>query len=87
MVAIYALLNVAVATGLMPTTGLPLPFVSYGGSSLLLNLSGIGILAAVAREKVPAGSPAWRLRGQLSRPHPPGSDGRWVQPPAPVGSR
>ena len=87
MVAICALLNVAVATGLMPTTGLPLPFVSYGGSSLLLNLSGIGILAAVAREKVPAASPAWRLRGQLSRPHPPGSDGRWVQPPAPVGSR
>lgn len=50
MVGIYALLNVGVATGLMPTTGLPLPFVSYGGSSLLWNLSGIGILAAVARD-------------------------------------
>ncbi len=87
MVGIYALLNVAVATGLMPTTGLPLPFVSYGGSSLLLNLSGIGILAAVAREKVPVSSPVWRLRGQLSRPHPPGSDGPWAQPPAPAGSR
>ena len=87
MVGIYALLNVAVSTGLMPTTGLPLPFVSYGGSSLLLNLSGIGILAAVAREKAPAASPAWRLRGELSRPHPPSSDGRWVQSPATVGSR
>ena len=51
MVGTYALLNVGVATGLMPTTGLPLPFISYGGSSLLWNLSGIGILAAVARER------------------------------------
>jgi len=51
MVSVYALLNVAVATGLAPTTGLPLPFISYGGSSLLLNLCGLGILAAVAREQ------------------------------------
>jgi cell division protein FtsW len=52
MVGVYALLNVAVATGLAPTTGLPLPFISYGGSSLLWNLCGLGILAAVAREQV-----------------------------------
>ena len=50
MISIYAVLNIGVATGMLPTTGLPLPFVSYGGSSLLWNLCGIGILAAVARQ-------------------------------------
>jgi cell division protein FtsW len=51
MISVYALLNVAVATGLAPTTGLPLPFISYGGSALLWNLCGLGILSAVARER------------------------------------
>jgi len=51
MISVYALLNVAVATGLAPTTGLPLPFISYGGSALLWNLCGLGILSAVAREQ------------------------------------
>jgi cell division protein FtsW len=46
---VYAFLNVAVATGLGPTTGLPLPFVSYGGSALLTNLSAVGILLSISR--------------------------------------
>ena len=49
MVSIYALLNIGVVTGVLPTTGLPLPFVSYGGSSLLGNMAGVGILLGVAR--------------------------------------
>jgi len=44
----YALVNMAVTTGLMPTTGLPLPFISYGGTSLLFVCIGIGILINIA---------------------------------------
>lgn len=52
MISIYAMLNMGVVTGLLPTTGLPLPFLSYGGSSLLLNMAGVGILLGVARHAV-----------------------------------
>lgn len=44
----YALVNMAVTTGLLPTTGLPLPFISYGGTSLLFVCIGIGILINIA---------------------------------------
>jgi cell division protein FtsW len=47
---LYAVVNLAVATGLAPTTGLPLPFVSYGGSALLANLASAGLLYAVSRD-------------------------------------
>jgi cell division protein FtsW len=47
------LLNAAVVLGLMPTTGLPLPFLSYGGSSLVLNLAAVGILLRLSAERVP----------------------------------
>ncbi|MDZ7373883.1 MAG: FtsW/RodA/SpoVE family cell cycle protein [candidate division KSB1 bacterium] len=44
MVGLYALLNVAVMTGLVPATGIPLPFISYGGSNLLVNYAAAGLL-------------------------------------------
>jgi cell division protein FtsW len=47
-IGLYALANLAVATGLAPTTGLPLPFVSYGGSALLVNLAAAGLLYRVS---------------------------------------
>jgi cell division protein FtsW len=47
-IGLYALANLAVATGLAPTTGLPLPFVSYGGSALLVNLAAAGILYRIS---------------------------------------
>lgn len=44
MFIIYALVNAAVASGLLPTTGLPLPFISYGGTSLTILAASIGML-------------------------------------------
>ncbi len=49
MVALQAFLNMSVVLGLMPTTGIPLPFVSAGGSSLLIGLIGMGILLNVSQ--------------------------------------
>ncbi|NET57394.1 MAG: FtsW/RodA/SpoVE family cell cycle protein [Symploca sp. SIO2E6] len=45
-----SLLHIGVATGVLPTTGLPLPFFSYGGSSMIASLCSAGLLIRVARE-------------------------------------
>ena len=44
LIGVPAVLNVSVATGLLPTKGLPLPFISYGGSNLLVTLAAVGLL-------------------------------------------
>ncbi len=54
MVAAQAFINVSVVLGLMPTKGIPLPFVSNGGSSLLINLVGMGILLNVSQHVITA---------------------------------
>ncbi len=53
MVAVQAFFNVSVVLGLLPTKGIPLPFVSSGGSSLLINLVGMGILLNVSQHASP----------------------------------
>jgi cell division protein FtsW len=47
-VTLYAFVNVAVTTGMLPTTGLPLPFISYGGTFLIFMCISIGILINIA---------------------------------------
>ena len=54
MVAVQAFINISVVLGLLPTKGIPLPFVSNGGSSLLINLVGMGILLNVSQHASPA---------------------------------
>lgn len=51
VIAIQAIINIAVVTGSIPVTGVPLPFISYGGSSLVLNLTAMGVLLNVSRQK------------------------------------
>ncbi len=53
MIVLQALINFAVTTGVVPTKGLPLPFISYGGSSLLVNMVAIGILLNISRGEDP----------------------------------
>ncbi|MGO8814692.1 MAG: putative lipid II flippase FtsW [Terriglobia bacterium] len=50
MIVGQALINMSVVLGLLPTKGIPLPFVSYGGSSLLVNLVAVGILLNISQQ-------------------------------------
>jgi cell division protein FtsW len=49
MIAIQVVINVGVVTGMFPVTGITLPFLSYGGSSLTLMLTGVGVLLNISR--------------------------------------
>ena len=49
MLAIQVMINIGVVTGLMPVTGITLPFLSYGGSSLTLMLVAMGVLLNISR--------------------------------------
>lgn len=60
LIALQAFINIGVVTTVLPNKGLPLPFVSYGGSSLLMMLTSVGVLLSVARH---AHEPVRRERG------------------------
>lgn len=49
MVGLQAIINIAVVTSSMPNTGMPLPFFSYGGTSLLILMASVGILLNISR--------------------------------------
>ena len=59
LIGLQAAINIGVVTSALPNKGLPLPFISYGGSNLLAMFTGVGILFSIARhaparEKIPA---------------------------------
>jgi len=57
---LYAVIHAGVVTGLLPTTGLPLPFISYGGSHLITSMVSIGVILKVASQRTEEKErPAW----------------------------
>jgi len=48
IIGIQVVVNLSMTMGFMPVVGLPLPFVSYGGSSLLVNMMALGLLESIA---------------------------------------
>ncbi|MGZ4114598.1 MAG: putative lipid II flippase FtsW [Actinomycetota bacterium] len=63
---IQIVVNLGAVTGLLPITGVPLPFLSYGGSSLVVSLAAVGILVNVARESARAARRARRATPRRS---------------------
>ncbi len=64
-----AYINIAVNTGLFPVTGITLPFVSYGGTSMVATLAGVGILLQISRDTSSYANSVYRRRDR--RPHIP----------------
>ena len=82
MFGLQALMNLAVALAIVPTKGLTLPFVSFGGSSLLVNAAAAGILLNVSRH-----APDAREAAETPTPSPPETDASalFTQPDEAVG--
>jgi cell division protein FtsW len=49
LIALEAVINIGVTAGMLPTKGLPLPFISYGGTSLMFHLAAVGLLLNISR--------------------------------------
>jgi cell division protein FtsW len=71
-IVMQAFINISVNTALMPVTGIPLPFVSYGGSSLIASLIGVGILLSISTGTNNHASDFYRRRDVRSRSPKPG---------------
>jgi cell division protein FtsW len=93
-ITLQALLNVAVITSSVPFTGVPLPFISYGGTSLIITMAASGILLNISRHATGEGFARTgtdyrrghrraRLSGAVSRPVASDGSGRRIARPAP----
>ncbi len=70
LLAFQALMNIAVMTALLPVTGVPLPFISFGGSSLVVSLAGVGIMLSISRQSSKQAVPERRATvGDMPRRH------------------
>ncbi len=76
-ITLYALINAGVTLGILPTTGLPMPFVSYGGSSMLFSSVAIGVLLNISSQT--------DLHPRLA--HARGGGGAAQEPPQPAVGR
>jgi cell division protein FtsW len=76
LIGLQALINIGVVTSALPNKGLPLPFISYGGSNLVLMLTSVGVLLSIARharEPEPVEATVAQAKGSRvsrSRPNP-----------------
>jgi cell division protein FtsW len=82
---LQAFVNIGVVVALLPVTGITLPFISAGGSSLIISFAAAGILLSISRETVEhpnqeTDAPVDRGRGH-GRPHLPGPRRRGLPPP------
>ena len=77
---LQTLINLGAVTCLLPVTGVPLPFLSYGGSSLVVSLAAVGVLVSIAR--APANGAARRGRTQRATASTPVRGAR-ARPPSP----
>jgi cell division protein FtsW len=74
MIGLPALINMGVVSGILPTKGLSLPFLSYGGSGLLVNLLAVGILLNISSQvRFPLGAPP-KAPQPVKTPKPSGKD-------------
>ena len=61
LIGLQAFINIGVVTNTLPNKGLPLPFISYGGSNLLMMLVSVGLLLSIARQARELGAESWQM--------------------------
>jgi cell division protein FtsW len=71
-IVVQALFNISVVTSILPAKGIPLPFISYGGSSVLVTMAAVGLLLSISRaasasEPVKADSAVHRKKGRVKQ--------------------
>ncbi len=65
-----AVINIGAVVGVLPVTGIPLPFISFGGSSLIITMAAVGILLNIASHERAGTDPAWRRLPRSGRRSP-----------------